>query len=355
MSRLFFGIFFGDFKGWTIVKRWKDPGHGHGHDHHHHAPGEKLEGPVPHESPWQMWVPLAILGVLAAFAGFLNAHPFHLHVFDHFLEPVFGTARESVAHKADLGEAPFIAAAVLAFAAGVGGAYWVYILKQGEPARAFTQASPGFYRLVRDKWRIDELYEETFIGAVDALAELSVWVDKWIVDGLIARLSAFFVSLFGTALRYAQTGRVQAYALVMVLGLGGLGWFFFAPHAAARVTTDHEKGAYSIAATPGPGYAYRWDENGDGKWDSDNFGNKREISFQLDVDQTRNVKLEVRNAFGRTTTNVLAVNRPKPDLSGASNAELAAQEGQKKPGARPAAKPPAPRAPNAAQQKGSQQ
>jgi NADH-quinone oxidoreductase subunit L len=352
MTRLFFGIFFGDFKGWTIVKKWKAQAHGHDH-HHHHEPGAKLEGPVPHESPWQMWVPLAILGAFAAVAGFLNAHPLHLHVFDHWLEPVFGTARQAVSRKADLGEAPFIAAAVLAFAAGVGGAYWVYLVKQGEPARAFTEASPGFYRLVRDKWRIDELYEETFIGAVDALAELSVWVDKWLVDGVIARLSAFVVALFGTALRYTQTGRVQAYALVMVLGLGGLGWFFFAPHAEARLTSDHEKGAYSVAATPGPGYAYRWDEDGDGKWDSDSFGSKREISFELDVDKTRNVRLEVRNAFGRTTINELAVNRPKLDLSGASNQELAAQEAQRvakpNPRARVQGAPPSP--PRAADQK----
>ncbi|HEY3497674.1 MAG TPA: NADH-quinone oxidoreductase subunit L [Polyangiaceae bacterium] len=312
MTRLFIGIFFGEFKGWTIVKRWKDPGHGHGHGHHDHVePGKPLEGPVPHESPWQMWVPLAILGGLAIVAGFLNAHPLGLHAFDHWLEPVFEHARESV-QKKEMAEVGFIAAAVVAFAAGAGGAYWVYVLQRGEPALAFTQAWPRLHQLVKDKWRIDELYEETFIGAVDALAELSVWVDKWVVDGIIARFSAFVVSLGGTVLRYAQTGRVQAYALVMVLGLGGLGWFFFAPHAEARITRDHAKGAYSVAATPGPGYAYRWDENGDGKWDNENFGSKREISFALDPDQTRNVRFEVRNAFGRTSTREVAVQRPKP-------------------------------------------
>ena len=311
MTRLFIGTFFGEFKGWTIVKKWKDPGHGHGHDHHEHVePGKPLEGPVPHESPWQMWVPLAILGGLALVAGFLNAHPLGLHVFDHFLEPVFEHAREAVHHK-ELPEVGFIAAAVVAFAAGAGGAYWVYVMKQGEPARALVEAQPGFYQLVKDKWRIDELYEETFIGAVDALAEVSVWVDKWVVDGIIARLSAFVVSIFGTVLRYAQTGRVQAYALVMVLGLGGLGWFFFSPHAEARVTLDADKGAYSVAATPGPGYAYRWDENGDGKWDNDNFGTKREVSGEIGPNQTRSVRFEVRNAFGRTTTREVAVAGPK--------------------------------------------
>jgi len=320
MTRLLIGTFFGEFKGWKIVKRWQDPGHGHDDHHHHHDPGKPLEGPVPHESPWQMWVPLAILGFLAAFAGFLNAHPLGLHVFDHWLEPVFERARESVFVK-EHAEAPFILAAVAAFAAGVGGAYWVFVQQKGEPARAFVEKFPGFHALVKDKWRIDELYEETFIGAVDALADLAVWFDKWIVDGVIARLSAFIVSIFGTLLRYAQTGRVQAYAFVMVLGLGWVGWFFFAPHAEARVTNDHAKGAYSVSATPGPGYSYRWDENGDGKWDSDGYGNKREISFELKADQKKNVRFEVRNAFGRTATSEVAFQRPKQDLSGASPEE----------------------------------
>jgi NADH-quinone oxidoreductase subunit L len=341
MSRLFFGTFFGEFKGWRIVKKWKDPGHDHGHDDHHHAHhqvGRAIDGPVPHESPWQMWLPLAILGFLAAFAGFLNAHPLGLHVFDHWLEPVFETARKAVVVK-EHADAPFIAAAVAAFAAGVGGAYWVFVLQKGEPARALVERFPGFHALVKDKWRIDELYEETFIGAVDALAEVSVWFDKWIVDGLIARLSAFIVSIFGTVLRYAQTGRVQAYAFVMVLGLGWVGWFFFAPHADARVTNDHVTGAYSVAATPGPGYSYRWDADGNGDWDSKSYGDKRELKFDLDVNKTRKVRFEVRNAFGRTATSELSFTRPPQDLSGASAAELKAAGDARPTPRRPSAAP----------------
>src|SRR5450755_781215 len=102
MTRLFIGIFFGEFKGWKIVKHWKEPEHGdshddgHGHAHHHHTPGEPLEGPAPHESPWQMWLPLAILGGLAAVSGFFNAAPLHITPFDHWLEPVFEKAMDQV-------------------------------------------------------------------------------------------------------------------------------------------------------------------------------------------------------------------------------------------------------------------
>jgi NADH-quinone oxidoreductase subunit L len=255
MTRLFIGVFFGDFRGWKVVKKWQPVASDH-HAHHEAVePGPKLRGPAPHESPWQMWVPLAILGGLSLVAGFLNAHPLGLHAFDHFLEPVFRTASAAVEKKQELPEAPFIALAVVAFATGAGGAYWVYVTRQGEPARAFAQGSPGLYALVRDKWRIDELYEETVIGAVDSLAEIAKTFDKWVVDGVIARLPAFFVSLAGTLLRFMQTGKVQAYAFSMVIGLLAVGWFFFTPRAEAMVSADHLAGSYSIKAAPGPGKA----------------------------------------------------------------------------------------------------
>jgi NADH-quinone oxidoreductase subunit L len=320
MTRLLLGIFWGDFKGWKIVKKWKgDP---HAHDHHHDE-GKRLEGPVPHESPWQMTAPLVILGGLSLVAGFLNAHPLHLHDFDTWLEPVFKTARSLVTVKELESETPYIGAAVVAFAAGVGGAWWVYETKKGEPARTFAESWPRLYALVRDKWRVDEFYEETFVGAIDQLAIAANWVDKWIVDGIVARFTAFIVSIFGTLLRYLQAGRVQVYALSMVVGLGALGVYFFVPTADARVIPNTETGAYSVRATPGLGYSYRWDDNGDGKWESENFGQKTELSFELKPAETRKVRLEVKNAFGGTAERSITVARPKVDKSGATAEEQA--------------------------------
>jgi len=327
MTRLLIGIFYGDFRGWKIVKQWKEP-QAHGHDdhahahHHHEEPGvAHMQGPTPHESPWQMWLPLAILGTLALVAGLLNAHLLHLHLFDEWLEPVFKVASAGVKTKEELPEAPFLAAALAAFAIGVGGAYWVYVTQKGAPARAFAEGSPGFYALVRDKWRIDELYEETFIGAVDSLAELAVWFDKWIVDGIVARATAFVISISGTVLRFAQTGRVQAYAFTMVLGLGGIGWFFVAPHTQYRLKSDDANGKYAVMLTPGAGYTYRWDETNDGKWDS-GFGDKRELSFALAPDKTQKVRFQVKNGFGRVKNGELVVHRPPPDKSGKDPAAM---------------------------------
>jgi NADH-quinone oxidoreductase subunit L len=201
-------------------------------------------------------------------------------------------------------------------ALGAGGAYYIYVTTKGELARAFTEKFPGFHQLVYDKWRIDELYEETVIGAVDSLAEFGAWADKWIVDGIIAKLSSFLVRGSGSLLRQLQTGRIQAYAAVMVVGLGSVGWFLVAPHANAQVVANHASGAYSVTATPGLGYSYRWNENGDNVADNEKFGDKASVSFNLDNGATRVVSLEVKNAFGQVAKRKFELQRPKVDMSG---------------------------------------
>jgi hypothetical protein len=113
------------------------------------------------------------------------------------------------------------------------------------------------------------------------------------------------------------------YALAMVIGLGAFGLYFLAPSAEASVIPNDATGAYSITAAPGLGYTYRWDENGDGKWESDKFGSKNELSFELKPAETRKVRLEVQNAFGGKATRLITVERPKVDKSGATRDEQA--------------------------------
>ncbi len=127
--------------------------------------------------------------------------------------------------------------------------------------------------------------------------------------------------------------------------MGGLGWFFLLPRAEAKTVENHATGAYSVSAAPGFGYSYRWDANGDGRWDADRFGDRSEVSFNLNVDQTRKVVLEVKNAFGRVAEKEFTFQRPKPDKSGATGPMVIDVErdekGQtrgtpRKPGERPA-------------------
>ncbi|RYE76743.1 MAG: hypothetical protein EOO74_07960, partial [Myxococcales bacterium] len=358
MFRTYFLTFWGEFRGWRVVPGWQDPhaAHGHAsdeahghdvhghdasdhhgtaddHDAHGHAheefePGEGrefLEGPTPHESPWQMTAPLAVLAFFAIAAGYLNAkiigETLHTHALtwlDHWLEPVFRqgnmlvmTPEFNAAHAWTLA-IPGILAAVV----GIGFAYYNYVLKAGEPTAALADKVPGLHELVLDKWRIDELYDATILGAVDELATTAVIADKWVIDGFFAKLSALIVAGLGHALRLLQTGRVQVYSGMMVLGTVGLCAFFYLPHADAAVSEDGY--GYKVKAAGGVGYTYRWDADGDGKFDKEEFGAVDEVALRVDPGKTKKVTLEVRNAFGRVARREIEVGRPLRDGQSAS-------------------------------------
>ncbi|MFO0757849.1 MAG: NADH-quinone oxidoreductase subunit L [Byssovorax sp.] len=315
MFRAYFTTFHGKFRGWTIKAGWKDP-HAHGHhDDHHHEDEGPIEGPAPHESALPMTVPLMVLAAFAVFAGFLNAEPIHSAPLGHALEPLFKAAEGTVLEREGTKglEWTMMVPGVLAFLGGAGAAMVVYLNRGGEPERAFAKSVPGLYRLIYDKWRIDELYDATVVGMVDALADIFTMSDKWIVDGILAKLSAAIVGAAGTVLRALQTGKVQAYSAGMVIGLGSIGWFMMRPHAVATVE-DHDlrkNGEVVITAAPGLGYTYRWEgadeQNKDGA-----FSDKREVTVKLAMGDKKEVTLVVKNAFDAVDRQTFTLNRPRP-------------------------------------------
>ncbi len=323
MFRALFVTFWGDFRGWTIgrpslLARGEVEG----------KPHEDLTSPgyPPHESPLVMTVPLMILAVCSLATGIIfNAGPVKasaLHSMDHWLAPIFEepaikgavTLREG----AERLEWPLALGGVAAFALGSALAYWMYVAQKGAPAKRLAQAAPGLYRLVLDKWRIDELNANWGPQAwVEALADTSASIGEWFVDGVVAKLTAFVVAVSGTILRALQNGVVQVYAAVMVVGLAGVGWFFVAPHAAIAVdaSAGDASGDYVVSASPGMGYLYRWDANGDGKPDSDKWSDQASVKVHLDEDKSQDVGLEVTNAFGLRATARVTLKRAASQLA----------------------------------------
>jgi NADH-quinone oxidoreductase subunit L len=106
-------------------------------------------------------------------------------------------------------------------------------------------------------------------------------------------------------------------------------------NASAKVIANHADGAYSVTAAPGLGYSYRWDSDGDGKLDSEAFGDKASVAFNLDPARGRIVQLEVKNAFGQVAKRSFTLSRPMTDKSA-----LTAEGGAAQP------QPPRPVAPN---------
>jgi NADH-quinone oxidoreductase subunit L len=260
-----------------------------------------------------MTIPLVVLAAFALGAGFLMAEPIHIEPLGHMLAPVFAKAQGVVVERYDGVHKlmwPMMGPGVAAFLAGTGAAMVVYLNQRGRPEEQFKRAVPGLYKLIYDKWRIDELYDATVIGMVDALADIFTTADKWIIDGIIAKFTAAVVGAVGTVLRMFQTGRVQVYAASMAIGLAGIGWFLVAPHADAKVDDSkfRASGEVVISASGGFGYSYRWE--GLGAAEKKEFGSTREVRINLNPGEKKDVKLHVRNAFAQEATQTFAFSRP---------------------------------------------
>jgi NADH-quinone oxidoreductase subunit L len=217
------------------------------------APGHGSPGGGPHESPRMMTWPLVALAAGALVAGFVGI-PQALHggnAIEHFLAPSFTAAQHTSSseaageqaaggHGVELG---LMLLSALIAAAGILVARHFYVSRPETPAR-LASGWPGLYALLFNKYYVDELYDATVVkgtvassrglwafdrkvidGAVDGsgwMTRLAAWLshmfDKYVVDGLVNLVGwTSHESSFG--LRRLQTGLVQNYALVMVLGV----------------------------------------------------------------------------------------------------------------------------------------
>jgi NADH-quinone oxidoreductase subunit L len=279
--RALFMTFWGDFRGWKV----------------------EAGTAAPHESPRAMTVPLIILALFALEVGFLNAgiRPFEFTPFEHWLHPLFADTQSLVkVTKGGPSETLLLAVATAIFALGAGSAYVVYVMNGGAPARLLAEKLPRLYRLVLDKFRVDELYDRTIVAFLNALSEVAADFDTWVVDGIISRVTSALVALAGTLLRAFQTGVVHVYGAVMALGIVGLGWFFVWRPDASMTVEQKVPGHYTLEARPGIGYRFRWYSKSSDRPDTDAFGDRRTIEVDLSDGEPRKVMLEVKNAFERT-------------------------------------------------------
>jgi NADH-quinone oxidoreductase subunit L len=195
MGRLVFVVFFGAAKGEAV---------GHAH-----------------ESPGVMAWPLRILGVFAVIGGWIGIE----QLFHHFF---VASEPEKAASLAENLIAPFVHApgvatcGLLATAFGIFLAWKLYAQANQDPLPAKL---PRFAKLARNRFYFDEIYQATFIRAHDFIAAVADWIDRWLVEGFGIGLVRDGTSLAGRALRLLQTGNLQTYAFLFVLGVAVLLWF----------------------------------------------------------------------------------------------------------------------------------
>ena len=212
------------------------------HDVEHHI----------HESPGSMTVPLMILAVLSVIGGWVG-WPTSLGGSDHFskfLEPVMAKHAEAgaeAATEAASGNSMEYLLMLLSVAIACGGiwlAYRWYIQRPEVPGK-IAAASPFLYRLLYNKYYVDQIYDAMFVNRMKDLAltlggfdvgvingigvdgtgwltrvtsRISGFWDSWVVDGLV-NLAARIVWVFSFPARILQNGRVARYALFMLIGV----------------------------------------------------------------------------------------------------------------------------------------
>jgi NADH-quinone oxidoreductase subunit L len=204
-----------------------------------------------HESPASMTVPLTVLAVGSVLVGWLGTPKLWgftgwFHGFEQWLEPSFASAAAEAAtegaHDAST-EGILMAVSVALAIIGIFIARFCYHLRPEIPGAIEARCAP-IHRTLLNKWYVDELYDILFVngfakgggrmlGAFDRnvidggvngagwltrlSSSFSIWWDTWIVDGAV-RLTSLLVKLSSYPVRIVQTGRVQAYALFVVVG-----------------------------------------------------------------------------------------------------------------------------------------
>jgi NADH-quinone oxidoreductase subunit L len=202
-----------------------------------------------HESPRVMTVPLAVLAVLSFVGGYVGIpraiSPGVPNFVEEWLAPVFGAhgAAAGAAHHAAGLEIGLMALSVVIAILGLFLAWAFYERRPEVPARLADRAR-GAYRLLLNKYYVDELYGKIVLAPYYALCRAAAWFDRWVVDGAVnatgyATLAGSYssvgfdtyivdglVNLAGLTVRGAswtlrrlQTGIVQSYATAMTLGI----------------------------------------------------------------------------------------------------------------------------------------
>ena len=242
MTRQVALVFFGNYRG-------HEEKSAHGHSAHGHAPSAqsaKSHSHDPHESPAVMTVPLIILAGFAILLGFVGtpAWPW----FDGYLTgEEFKFDFSKLTEPGTLGL--MLASAAIVFT-GLGLGWFLYGKRQRKTVAekdVLEAAQPFIYKLLENKYYIDEIYEATVIRFNAFAAWLCDFADQWIFGGAVLlvkyitvglawlyRLTdEYFVNLGfdtgcealregGGGLSKLHTGRVQTYLRVIGVALVAL-------------------------------------------------------------------------------------------------------------------------------------
>ena len=163
----------------------------------------------PHESPWLMWLPMAILAVGSVTSGYLLSNNDALV---NWLSPLFESHEE---HHELLPPIVVSALALTMVAIGVAIAFMKYSRNEVE-AVAPTDVSI-FTTIARQDLMQDRFNEAVFMRPGQVLTDVLVKTDEAVIDGAVRGIGRAALGS-GASLRGLQNGFVRSYAALIFIG-----------------------------------------------------------------------------------------------------------------------------------------
>lgn len=223
--RVVFMTFHGEFRGGADEERRQAES---GLDEKRVAENKAQTGVHLHESPASMVMPMLVLAVLSIVIGFVANSPIDFlslpkHWMSKFLEAsLVPSGLHPVSPDID------VAIAIMGLFLAVSGIGIAWFLYGRQTLGSNKIGIPVLHRLLTKKYYFDVLYEDALTGNVfyKKLCKALDWFDRNIVDEFVEKTGWFHRNV-GRSIVLLQTGQLQAYGMVMVIGVGAIVFVYY--------------------------------------------------------------------------------------------------------------------------------
>ena len=175
----------------TGTKRWDEDAH-------------------PHESPWLMWLPMAILAIGSVSSGFLLSRGDALV---NWLHPLFDHHEEHEHHLLE----PIVVSGLALTMVAIGVAIAFFKYSRQEVAAIAPENVSVLTKIARQDLMQDRFNEAVFMRPGQQLTQVLVKTDEAVIDGTVRGVAQLAMNS-SSLLRGVQSGFVRSYAALIFVG-----------------------------------------------------------------------------------------------------------------------------------------
>ena len=175
----------------TGTKRWDEDAH-------------------PHESPWLMWLPMAILAIGSVSSGFLLSRG---NALVNWLHPLFDHHEEHEHHLLE----PIVVSGLALTMVAIGVAIAFFKYSRQEVAAVAPENVSVLTKIARQDLMQDRFNEAVFMRPGQQLTQVLVKTDEAVIDGTVRGVGQLAMTS-SSLLRGVQSGFVRSYAALIFVG-----------------------------------------------------------------------------------------------------------------------------------------